>query len=341
MFASLGDRGGNSVKSIGKTISQSPSSTIPVGSLLAVFVAWDNNNATSGDGPLSVQIDCSDSVGNLYLEIYSGQATGAGARAHGAIFLTYVTAAITTGDTVTVKNGTSAKLSKAMSLWEFSIDAGYLPATTDAGPRQRTTNGADPAAIAIGTDVGPGTGMDTSREYLLLHVLAAEGPPTDTYTWDADYTQIVSQGTSGGTDNSNVTVNGGFRIATLTGDTVDVTALTSPFRDYTQGLQAIWGYQPALAFPTTPILDDFSRADVDPLPTPPWKSSGAGSGNRLLRNVSGVSAPSLSGSGGAGGWWDEIFAVNDLEVYVTITTIPSSPGDLIGVLLDGDGEFGS
>lgn len=334
MFSSVGDRGGNAIKASGTAITQNPTSDVAVGNLLAVFVAWDNNNASTGDGPLSQQIQCTDSVGNVYREMFSGQATGANLRAHGCIFVTIVDVAITTGDTVTVLNTTSAKVAKAVSMWEFAIDTGYLIGTTDSGPIMQLTSGADPEPISI-------SGM-TSREYLLLHVLATEGPNTDTYTWDPDYTQITQQGTSGGVDDTNMTVNGGFRIATLTGDTVDITANT-PTRDYTQGLQAIWGYLPTLDFPNQPILDNFNRADVDPLPQPPWRATSAGTGTRLLRNASNAAQRGEATGSGAGGgdWWDTNFPENDQEAYCTLVNGPGGNGQYFGVIVNGNGNNAS
>src|SRR3989304_3546894 len=56
-------------------------------------------------------------------------------------------------------------------------------------PATLATDALDPGAITPGSL--------TSREYLWIHGLAGEGPQTDAYTWDADYTQVSGNGTTG------------------------------------------------------------------------------------------------------------------------------------------------
>lgn len=336
-FASVGSRGSTSAKVSGATLAMSPTATVPAGALLGVWAAWDNNNGVSADGPLSAQLMASDSVGNVYVIAYSGQDIGAETRAHGAIFLCLVDTAITTSDTITVTNGTSAKVAKAMSLWEFSIGANKVWATNALGPAQALTRAGDPAAVTLG-------GM-TSQEYLLLHVLAAEGPSTDAYTWDADYTQITSAGTTGGADDTNMTVSGGFRIATLTTDTVDVTSDTAD-RDYTQGLIALAEVDYDPAFPTFSILDNFNRADENPLDNGTWDATAcnaAASTARKLKIVSNQCAEADAGASNNGGqWWLSELTTNDAEVFVTLATEPSAAtNNGFGPILHGDGCGGA
>ena len=99
-----------------------------------------------------------------------------------------------------------------------------------------------------------------SQAYLFLHILGVEGPDTDAYTWDADYTQITTTGTTGGTDTDNVHIRGGYRIATLTGDTVGITSTTAD-RDLVHGLFALGEVTLTATFPEYDLLDDFDRSD--------------------------------------------------------------------------------
>lgn len=86
--------------------------------------------------------------------------------------------------------------------------------------------------VAIGIDTFL-AGEFSAIDGLFLHVLGAEGANTDAYTWDADYTQFDGNGTTGAGAASNIHVRGGFRIANLATDTVDVTSTTGD-RDYAQ-----------------------------------------------------------------------------------------------------------
>lgn len=340
-FASVGARGTNNLKVAGTVLTVQPNTTIPVGALLAVFVAWDNNNNATLDGPVSRQMSCEDDAGNIYTTVYGGQDTGVSSgvsqRAMGFIFLSRLREELTTSNTITLNhfNTAAPKPAKAVSLWEFSMAEDKVWAVAgDQGPSQILTRALDPASISL-------SGLD-SQEYLLLHILAAEAPSTDTYTWDADYTQITTDGTTGGAADSNIQVNGGFRIATLTGDTVDVTSDTAD-RDYTQGLLAVCEVEPASDFPTSPILDDFNRADESPLDGGLWNTdpncfAGSSSSERGRVVSNQAARTSALGTEGAGQWFLEEDFSECQELYVSIpTAITGDVRSFVGLTIRGGG----
>ena len=324
-FASVGSRGTAQVKTAGQTITISPSSTIAAGRLVAVSVAWDNNNTGTPDGgPLSEQHSCIDSVGNIYTTVVSGQNRGGSQAAgvHGSIHLCQLTSALTTTDTITVRLGTSNNLvAKSVSLWEYQLDADMRWAVADRTSLLSTA--ADPDAISLAS-------LPSSTELLFLHVLAAEGPDTDTYTWDSDYTQITGIGTTGGTDDSNVHVRGGFRIATVTSDTVDVGSDTAD-RDYWQGLVAIYQFPYHPTFPSSELRDNFNRADEDPLDNGTWVTSsfifGGTPGLAISTNQCKTGG---AAAGWRGQWWGTDFSV-DQEAWVTCATPATGFEDGYGI----------
>lgn len=261
-FASVGTLGSGQQKAIGDPLTTiTTTAAAEVGNLIAVIAAYDNVDTT--DTPATQgfnrRLICRDTAGNVYVclgsAVNGNGAAGAGTQA--AVFVAMVTTQLNSGEVIEVMDETdSNRTAHAASAWEFSLGHSFFCLAQD-GRAYVYSDGVDPEAISL-------SGM-VSREYLLLHCLAAEGPNSDTYTWDADYTQFDGNGTTGGSAATNQHVRGGFRIATLTGDTVDVTSLTAD-RDYAQILVAIFEYEPE-SFPAScsGTLDDFDRANEDPL----------------------------------------------------------------------------
>lgn len=326
-FTSEGSVGTANSKTAGATLAVTVGGAIAAGQLLAVFVAWDNNNTgTPDDGPMSNQHSVIDSIGNIYTTVVSGQerAAGQATGAHGSIHLCRVQTAFSGGETITARLCTGNNLTaKAMSVWEFSSDTSMVWSSYDR--HFELTPGADPQSISLSSL--------PSQEYLMLHVLAAEGPNTDAYTWDSDYTEITGDGTTGGTDASNMHVRGGFRIATLTSDTVNVSSDTAD-RDYWQGLVAIYEAEYDDVFPAESLLDDFNRANETPL-------SGGGdwdtttypfTGDPYLELDTNVVKAKTGTSQFTGQWWDED-EENNCEVWVTMAAVPTGAQDGIYIAL--------
>lgn len=321
-FTSVGSLGTASSKTAGATLSMSPSSVVPVGNLIVVWVAWKGDrNYTDSSGIRDQSLGCVDDAGNIYTELQSGLYD-----VSDSMFITYVTEPLTTSSVITIAHRSSLMEAKAMSAWEFTIGTGkrfgiYLGGITS----REDPSGGDPRGGSLVTG-----SLDSGVEHLFLHCMANLRPSTDSYTWDSDYTQIDSAGTTGGADSSNVTLRGGFRIATITLDTVDISNDTADTTDMWQGFVAIREVAYDGVFPTFPNFDDFNRADEDPLQQPPWDQSsthGPGYGSSRLRVVSNQCARSNLGFGhGSMFWEDPIPAGDDGEVFVTIAILPAASG---------------
>jgi hypothetical protein len=254
-FASVGNLGTANSNASGTTVAIMTGATVEAGNLIVVMTGWDNTDTTdTPTGGSGHRLRCSDSAGNEYTNIKE-RTNGQGAAASGAtaaIFVAVATAELASGGTITVTSDT-ARVAKAASAWEFTLDADHVACNDHTS---LLTDGADPGPLTLSSN------FDPNREYLFLHCLAGEGPNSDAYTWDTDYTQLNGDGAGIGA--AGMHVRGGFRIATITSDTVDVTSDTAD-RDYAQVYCSLREYTPQ-EFPyTTEVLDNFNRADEDPL----------------------------------------------------------------------------
>ena len=273
-FNYVADRGTANSKTADTTLALTPTGTLPVGALAVVYVASDPSGDITPPGSTNPRWKVTDSVGNVWVTLgmhcqNSGDEAGAG------IFVCQLTTALTTSDTVTLTSK-HTMTAKAMSLVEFSIGEGKKWCVQVA-PTVSNNTASDPASL---THTPGASGI----EYLWLHALAGEGPNTDAYTWDADYTEITGDGTTGGSADTNMHVRGGWRIASTTADTVDVTSDTAD-RDYAQVLIAVREVDYDSEFPTiAPVLDDFDRANEDPLGAI-WGAGVNGSGKPSLTSV--------------------------------------------------------
>jgi hypothetical protein len=322
-----GGRGTANEKTSDRSISVTLTGSVSAGELLAVWVAFDNDGSSLG--AFNVNVTLADSQGNVYSQLYSQAGTsGIGDGVHGGLYITQVANALTTSDTVTATYNRNV-VAKAISLHRFTIGSGKKWAIVNFQPGNVVSNGADPGAVSIPATI-------TSKTYLLLHLLAAEGPNTDGYTWDGDHTQIAGDGTTGGADDSNTHIRGGYRIATLTDDTVDVASTTAD-RDYVQGLVALTevDFDSTFPNPTLSQLDDFNRANENPLfGAGKWRTDatfGAAAAPgadptgllQLTGNEAAVADLTHVDNGG-GQYWDTQFAnTDDMDVSATIADIPS------------------
>jgi hypothetical protein len=215
-FASVGTLGSAQSKTSTTTVVVTTGATAEAGNLVIVESAWDNTDTSDGE---TTRLSVADSASNTWTKIAEYTDSEGSAAADGAtvaVWFSVLDNQLGSGGTITVTS-TDARVAKAANAWEFTIDE-------DAVLVQ------DYVTLAGGTGGNPGpiTISDLpSREYLMIHALASERTQATTFTQDADYTDITWQGTTGGATNDNMRIIGGFRIATLTGDTVDVEASTS------------------------------------------------------------------------------------------------------------------
>lgn len=333
-FVDQGNRGTNTSKASSTTITVSPNANVAAGQVLVVYTAWDNNNAVTPTGPLDDQLRCTDTAGNVYTELVGAQLTGGGtaAGAHACIFACKLSAAVLTTDTITITQTAAARIAKAVSLREFSIGAGKD--ISSSGHNFVGSQAIDPPSLSV----GGGSGLP-SNSYLLLHVMAAEAPSTDAYTWDANWTQITSAGTTGGVADTNMTVLGGFWIVDTSGNpSVDVQSDTAD-RDYMQGIVALIEVTPSTGFPFNGVLDNFTRADESPINGGgAWDVADFPSTTQLqvLTNQAAATAATRGGQ-----YYGTVFAGAPQEAFVTCTTIPAGAGNGFSVAVNGTMASGS
>lgn len=210
-IASAGSVGTAQAKATGSSLAITTTATIPAGNL--AIVAYATDNLDTSDGETSVVTGVTDSAGNTWQKAAEFTNTSAGAVGDGvlvSIWLTVATVQLNSGGTITITQGSDTN-GRAGSCWQFTIGtAGVTVADYEVGGGESNTI----PDISL-------SGL-ASQEYLFLHGLGIEGPNTMAYTEDGDYTSISADGTTGGGGATNISIRGGWRIATLTGDTVSV-----------------------------------------------------------------------------------------------------------------------
>ncbi len=161
-----------------------PAGGVPIGHVLIGRVFHDY---TSG-GPT-----ITDSRGNTYTR--DRTAANGGTTIRGSIFSCRVTTALLAGDTITITASASVT-ARAAAIDEF--DHVLVPIAIDYqdGLAGSSTTPSLPA-------------VTTNANDLVIGMVCVEGPTTDTYTEDTSisWVPLTRTGTSGGTANTNVTVN--------------------------------------------------------------------------------------------------------------------------------------
>jgi len=223
-FASVGSLGTAQEKVSDTQLALAVTANAEVGNLVAVWVAMDNAGTADAD---TTQLAVTDDAGNEYVLLKERTESSGAANdgVVGAIFASRIKTQLNSGQNI-YATSSSARTAKAMAAHEFTFGTtGFAIASTAV---LNNTSG-DPAAISLSSL--------TSRQYLLLWGFFQENVVTIT-AHDADYTAITGIATSGSTADTNVGVEGAFRIATLTADTVDATA--SAAAQHVQILAAIY-----------------------------------------------------------------------------------------------------
>ncbi|HSA92500.1 MAG TPA: hypothetical protein VLE48_05765 [Terriglobales bacterium] len=239
-WASAGSLGSNQAKSAGTSnLTITTTAAAEANNVIVCALAADNLDTADAE---TTHWSVSDSASNTYTRAteFENAQGSAGGGANASIFFSKVATQLNSGGTITFTSDSSVT-AKAASCWEFTITSTNVVSV--AGKSTLPTDGADPAAISLGSL--------SAQEYLWVHALAGEGPDTDAYTWDADYTQLTANGTTGASAASNMHVRSGIRIFTGTTDSVDVTSDTSD-RDYAQVLVALKEAPPPAGPATVP-----------------------------------------------------------------------------------------
>jgi hypothetical protein len=217
---------------------------------------------------------------------------------------------------------------RMLSAWEYALPEGYGWAAT----------GQDAAHVE--QRPGPGSTLvwdpGEVQEHLVVYGVATEGPTTDAFTGAVGYTPIDSTGTTGGPADENVSLWGGWKIETASSATSSFTI--SPDRDNAHVLTGVFPVLKSTTFPRTPIIDDFNRADENPLdggiwipgfdedgPNESFTTGPSSPGTRLLQLISNEAAAGDTNAGGQATVID--YVCDDMEVYATITNFPE---DFVG-----------
>jgi hypothetical protein len=307
---------------------------VDAGAVVVLWLGWDS--IFSVFTPREDHVHVKDSVGNWWARLGDKTSTGCFAQcgAIASIWICQLKYPLTTGATIQARvdyGGDPGLLeNRLISAWEFALPEGYGWAVT----------GTDPTIF----EERPGTGValswvpEESGEYLFLHALASEGPSTDSYTDPAGFTPIDSVGNTGGLDEENVTLHGGWKIDTAAGVTSD--PALSPARDLSQVLVGVFPILKSTTFPRTPIIDDFNRADENPLdggiwipgfdedgPNESFTTGPSSPGTRLLQLISNEAAAGDTSAGGQATVED--YVCDDMEVYATYSVFPD---DFVGAV---------
>lgn len=226
-FAHVGSIGTVNSNSAATSLALTTTAAVEVGNIAVVIYAGDNLGSGTDNTDANEVTSVTDTRSNTWTKLKetSNNNGGAGNGATVSVWYTTVTTQIQIGDTITF-NLSGSVTAKAASGWEFTKGAGTTLSVEQTASEVGDT--LDPAAISL-------SGM-TSREYLLLWGFAGEQTNAGTFIDDADYTGFTRD--AAGTGSAAIVVWGGFRIATLTGDTVD--AATGTDRDYAQVLGALY-----------------------------------------------------------------------------------------------------
>ena len=326
-FAALGSLGTANDHSVSRTLTLTLGSAVPTGDLIVVWYGDDSIYSVFEPSNGHNRWRCSDSQGNFWSNVGCND-DGQGffyTGSFGAIFITQVTTALSAGDTIQVEGDVAilpgTPNSKAMSVERFSMAAGKRWACYD--PFQSD------ALVAVPIPNTPFTTL-VSYPWLWLYCLSVEGPITDSYTFPSDWTEITPDGTNTGTPTDDITILGAYKIATSSSESIHPSNNTAN-RDFVWVMQTISEVDSA-PFPQTGILDNFTRADENPLANGTWDQVNQCWGGALAQLKSNQAA-------GAGGsqWLGN--KTNCLEVYCT-ATVATEQIHVLHALTGGSGGGG-
>ncbi|MBI4085513.1 MAG: hypothetical protein HY432_03360, partial [Candidatus Liptonbacteria bacterium] len=140
---------------------------------------------------------------------YTNGQGGAAAGATVSVWYSVITNTIPSGGTITATLG-SAVVAKAMTAWEFDIDAGNTISVVAGTLQTLAVDGTQPGSMTI-------SGL-TSGEYLFVRGIGRESGGSSAFTPTASYTALT-QAESATNGIGGIRAGGEFRIVTATGET--------------------------------------------------------------------------------------------------------------------------
>jgi len=192
------------VGDIGSAISKTSGNTLAITTTKSVAAGDDIIIAYATDPNQNLSFTLSDSAGNTYnqaaVSINSGQL-----RAY--IFAAYNVNALPSGSTITIDSGVAVTAKAAV--------ASVFRGLAEIGVLDKTSTGENDASDTASSGATPVT---TQADELLIGAVGTEGPQGDSAgTWGNSFTPGPRIGTTGGGDDSNITVSMGYRIVSATG----------------------------------------------------------------------------------------------------------------------------
>ena len=294
----IGNIGSATSKTSGTNLAISTSAAVAAGDDIIIAYATDPN---ANVPPITI----TDSAGNTYHEI--GPTINYG-ELRTYMFAAYDVNALDSGSTITIAASASVTARAAV----VSVFRGLA----HADPLDRTSTGTGSSAAP---SAGP-TSTTSEADELLIGVVGTEGPNGDPAgTWGDSFTAGPRTGTTGGTDDTNITISLGYRIVSATGAyTAAKSGITS--RDWA-ALIATFKAEPDPNAPRITIagtpLSAFSSLPGSPSAEQSYKVSGSNlTGNITINAPSDFQISLTSGSG-----WGSSLALSPSGGSVAETTI--------------------
>ncbi len=189
--------GNVNTKTTGTSLVINVTESVPAGNTIIVRVLTDYTASAA---------TIADSKGNTYTRDRTAPNSGNTMRA--AIFSAPITTALVPGDTITITTPSTAAKVAIADEFRGLLSSSILD----------VQNGTSGSSTTPGTSISINT---THANSLVLGFVGVEGPQDDdTYTEDAlgQFASLPRGGTIGDTDTSNLTINGGFKSVSVTGN---------------------------------------------------------------------------------------------------------------------------
>ncbi|MEW5852531.1 MAG: hypothetical protein AB2A00_27340 [Myxococcota bacterium] len=208
-------------KTSSSTLSVTVGTAVTAGNRVVIAFAMDDVSGT---------VSASDTAGNSYAVDADSQNTG---TVRNVILSAHMSSGLAVGNTITVSFPTVT--AKAMVVAEYY---GVAPTNAVHGTASNT---------ATSGVISTGSVTTTRADILLVGTVGTEGPEADNISPYNNFTGVAKRGTTGGTDNTNITAGMGLRVVTTTGSyTGDATI--SPSRSWAAALVAYQSAPSTLAF---------------------------------------------------------------------------------------------
>ena len=191
----VGNIGSATTKTAGTTMQITVANAVPFGDTIIARVLTDY----SASAPTMT-----DSRGNTYTRDRTAPNSGNTIRA--AIFSAPVTTALQAGDTITITSANVAARAAVVDDFRGLLSSSFVD----------KTNGSSGSSTTPGSTISITT---TQANELIVGFAAVEGPLEDSYTEDSlgQFSTLTRAGTDADADDTNLTVNGGYKSVGTTG----------------------------------------------------------------------------------------------------------------------------